>query len=275
VAVPVPHAPIPRLESLEVAVSSACIRAAQRYSPEAAVLDIAGGKAMFLAPDSPMNSVKGVGLSGPVSSADLDQIGAFFASRGSKAPVTFDACPFADDSLAALITERNWPFAGFEQVLWRAIDAAHPDPQPPAIPGFTSSTIDESRAEEWATILARVFSGRDDPPRWQIDIGLRSFNAEGGTAWAALHDGRVIGAARSFVHDRAAHLSGAAVLPAFRGRGLQTALLLARLRHAATQGCDLAKIDTKPGTTSQRNAHRLGFHVAYTRAQFMMPLGQA
>jgi GNAT superfamily N-acetyltransferase len=266
----VPPAPIPRLESLEVDISATSIRAAQRHEPSAAVLDIAGGKAMLLAPNSPMNSVKGVGMAGPVTPADLNAIADFFRSRGSTAPVTFDACPFADDSLAALIAARAWPFAGFEQVLWRPLIPSSSSPQLPPSPTIT--TIDQSRAEEWSLLLARVFSGQENPPQWQIDIGLRSFDAEGGTAWAALHNNHMIAAARSFIHNKAAHLSGAAVLPAYRNQGLQSALFQARLHHATAQGCDLAKTDTKPGTTSQRNAHRQGFHVAYTRAQFMMPL---
>lgn len=264
----VPLAPVGRLEKLEIDVSAACVP----RDAAAAVLDVAGGKAMFIGPDSPMNSVKGVGMAGPVSARELDAISAFFRERGQTAPVTFDACPFADDSLVALISERAWPFAGFEQVLWRGIDSAKPDAAPAPIAGLTITAIDSSRAEEWALVLARVFSGLDDPPRWHIDIGVRGFAAPGGTAWAALHGGRIVAAARSLVFDGAAHLSGAAVLPEFRNRGLQTAMLLARLRQAAELGCDLAKIDTKAGTTSQRNAQRLGFEVAYTRGQFMMPV---
>jgi GNAT superfamily N-acetyltransferase len=268
----VPAAPVVKLEQLECEVSAACIRAAHKMDDRAAVADIAGGKAMLMAPDSPMNSVKGVGMAGPVGRADLDAIANFFASRGSKAPVPFDACPFADDSLHTLISQRGWPLAGFEQVLWRVIAPSQPDPVPHVIPGITIAPINERRAEEWALVLARVFSGLESPPQWQIDIGLRTFSAEGGTAWAAIHGGKIIGAARSFIYRRAAALSGAAVLTEFRKRGLQTAMLLTRLRAAATQGCDVCKIDTKPGTTSQRNVQRLGFHVAYTRAQFMMPI---
>jgi GNAT superfamily N-acetyltransferase len=212
-------------------------------------------------------------MRGAVTGTDLDRIAQFFRSRGCKAPVTFDVCPLADDSLAALIAQRAWPFAGFEQVLWRSISPeVRPDQGPGVAQGLPLVEIDRSRAEEWATLLARVFSGQDDPPRWQVEIGLRGFDLAGGAAWAVLHEGRMIAAARSFLSGGAAHFSGAAVLPAYRNRGLQLALLRARLEHARSHRCDLAKTDTHPGTTSQRNAHRCGFHVAYTRAQFMMPV---
>ena len=64
---------------------------------------------------------------------------------------------------------------------------------------------------------------------------------------------------------RTAGLFGAATLPEFRGRGIQTALLTNRLRLAQNAGCDLAVTLTMPGTTSQRNAERAGFKTAYTK----------
>ena len=63
-----------------------------------------------------------------------------------------------------------------------------------------------------------------------------------------------------------AQLSGASTLPAYRRRGVQTALLGERLRWAASQGCDLAVVTTQPGSKSQQNAVRRGFDRLYTRA---------
>ena len=75
-------------------------------------------------------------------------------------------------------------------------------------------------------------------------MGVALSSAEGGVAW----------------------LSGAGVLPASRGRGLQCALVRARLAWAAAQGCDLAASATEPGTASQRTLERCGFRVAYPKA---------
>jgi GNAT superfamily N-acetyltransferase len=62
---------------------------------------------------------------------------------------------------------------------------------------------------------------------------------------------------------------GASTLPEFRNRGLQSALLQARLNLACEAGCDLAVIVTRPGSVSQRNAERAGFRLAYTKAILM------
>ena len=58
---------------------------------------------------------------------------------------------------------------------------------------------------------------------------------------------------------------GAGTLSEYRGRGLQTALLRARLADAAAGGCEYAVIVTQGGTTSQRNCERMGFRVAYSK----------
>ena len=47
---------------------------------------------------------------------------------------------------------------------------------------------------------------------------------------------------------------------------MQTALLSARLSHAAAAGCDIAVVTTQPGSKSQHNAQRRGFDLLYTRA---------
>ena len=45
-----------------------------------------------------------------------------------------------------------------------------------------------------------------------------------------------------------------------------TALLTARLAHAAAAGCDIAVVTTQPGSKSQENMQRHGFDLLYTRA---------
>ena len=58
---------------------------------------------------------------------------------------------------------------------------------------------------------------------------------------------------------------GAATLPEFRGRGVQTALINRRLWAAAQQGSEYAVVSTTPGSGSQRNMERRGFRLAYSK----------
>jgi hypothetical protein len=47
-------------------------------------------------------------------------------------------------------------------------------------------------------------------------------------------------------------------------------MIAERLRKAAADGCELASASTQPGTTSQRNYQRLGFHVAYSKLSMVL-----
>jgi hypothetical protein len=60
-------------------------------------------------------------------------------------------------------------------------------------------------------------------------------------------------------------------VPEGRTQGAQLALLDARLRYAVERGCDLAMMGAAPGSSSQRNAERHGFRIAYTRIKWRLP----
>ena len=78
--------------------------------------------------------------------------------------------------------------------------------------------------------------------------------------------GEIAGGGSIRITERVAQLSGAATLPAHRRRGVQSALLRARLHDASRQGCDLAVVTTEPGSKSQANVQRVGFALLYARA---------
>ena len=61
-------------------------------------------------------------------------------------------------------------------------------------------------------------------------------------------------------------LFGTSVLPRFRRRGVQQALMLRRLERARERGCLLCVIHSRPGISTERNAARLGFFMAYSKA---------
>jgi N-acetylglutamate synthase-like GNAT family acetyltransferase len=84
--------------------------------------------------------------------------------------------------------------------------------------------------------------------------------------YAALHDGALAGGANLHIAHGVAQLAGAATAPAYRRRGIQAALLAARLADAGAAGCDVATVTTQPGSRSQQNVQRRGFDVLYTRA---------
>jgi GNAT superfamily N-acetyltransferase len=115
-------------------------------------------------------------------------------------------------------------------------------------------------------LFSRAFLGAPIQSASQREGLACMARAEGSVPWLAFENGIPVGVALSSAEKGVAYLSGAGVLPPFRGRGHQAALVRARLAWAASRGCDLAASATEPGTASQRTLERCGFRVAYPKA---------
>lgn len=72
-------------------------------------------------------------------------------------------------------------------------------------------------------------------------------------------EGQVVGMATCFLDHGWAWLGNAHTRPAWRGRGIQQALIHARVACAHDRGVPWALCDTEPGHTSERNLARCGF----------------
>lgn len=70
---------------------------------------------------------------------------------------------------------------------------------------------------------------------------------------------------------RVVAMFGASVLPTFRNRGVQQALIAARLNHGIEHGATMSSIGSKPGIPTERNARRMGFQLAYTKVHVVKP----
>jgi GNAT superfamily N-acetyltransferase len=91
------------------------------------------------------------------------------------------------------------------------------------------------------------------------------------THYLVEHDGAAVATGSLGIDGDIALLAGASTIPAARGRGAQAALLATRLADARRRGCTMAMIVASVGSTSQRNAEREGFRVAYTRTKWRRP----
>jgi GNAT superfamily N-acetyltransferase len=88
----------------------------------------------------------------------------------------------------------------------------------------------------------------------------------------AFVDGEAAGGGVVSAYKGVGGLFGASTLPTLRRRGVQAALLNARLAWARDQSCDLVASIAQPGSASHRNIERSGFRVAYTRTKLVRPL---
>jgi len=62
------------------------------------------------------------------------------------------------------------------------------------------------------------------------------------------------------------YLADAATPETFRGKGAQTALLIARIRDAMACNAELMFTRTEFGSTSQKNMEKLDLRISYARA---------
>jgi len=260
-----------RIERVEARLMAECAQAARRHDADAAdfVHSLAGGVASFAEEGSPFNKVAGLGFDGVPSAADLDDVEKAFAACG--AAVQIELAHLAGPAIAVLLTGRGYRLESFENVLGLALDGADRRAAPP---GIVVRPSDDGEFEQWLDVLADGVAHPDTQgvpwheefPRETYQRALHHLTAAGTHRYVALRDGVLAGAACLRVSENIAQFVGAATLPAHRRRGVQSALLSARLADAAAAGCDVAVITTQPGSKSQQNAQRQGFDLLYTRA---------
>ena len=260
-----------RLESVEEMPQVLYARTFQQMRPEigAAEKEICGGHMIFAGLGSPIGRATGVGLDLPFAAADLDRVEQFY--RVHKAPSQVDLCPLHEPAVFELFKERGYAIAELNNVLYRKLDTEEKFPPSPA--GFE---IRRSLPEEAATAGAIVESaffpgGAPEPYRGLV---APFYQMERALAFVATVDGKLVACGTGLViaEHRVFALCGAGTLADFRGRGLQTALLRARMVAASEAGCEYAVVVTQAGTTSQRNAERLGFRVAYSKVTVIKQL---
>lgn len=258
-----------RLEGAEAHANVAFVEARALVSPDSGATwrEIAGARAMFDGVGSPITQTFGLGLFAPATDGDLASIERFFGERGSA--TYHEVSPIADSSLLAMLPARGYRPVELSNVLWLPL-GAH---TVPAAAAGTPRTWRVTPGEEsvWASTAAAGWSDTPGIEEFMLDFGAVTSRARGVHCFLAGIEGEVVGAAAFAQHEGVALLAGASTRPEWRRRGVQGALLDARLRYAVEQGCDLAMIAAQPGSTSQFNAERHGFRIAYTRIKWERP----
>jgi hypothetical protein len=214
---------------------------------------IAGGCAASLGPDSPLTHALGLGMNGPVTTADFDRLENFYHERGVTPNINL--CPLADVSMVELLGARGYRPLEFNNVLVRRISREDGG-------GPLMTPIED--CEKWALTLARCFYGEENIPEELMVVGRTLFRARSASSFL-IDD--MAGCALMLQSGLATFYADGTRAMA-RGRGLQSETIRARIALSASQECDLATASTLPGSQSQRNYERAGFRVAYTKIAF-------
>ncbi len=261
-----------RVERAEVRLITEGSDAARRRGAGSAgfVTPLAGGVASFAEDGSPLNKVAGLGFGGVPGPAELDEVERAFDACGC--PVQVELAHIADPAIGELLTGRGYRLVSYENVLGLALG---PERTVGGAPGVEVRRSGDEEFDAWLDLVADAFAHPDEQgvpsheefPRDVLARAVRDLTGAAGVArYAALVDGALAGGAGIRIADGVAQLTGAATAPAYRRRGVQSALFAARLADAVTAGCDIAVVTTQPGSKSQQNAQRQGFDLLYTRA---------
>lgn len=258
-----------RIEAAETWLTRSVVEAAiaSGQAPRAFLRELGAGVAAYVRPSSPMNKLIGVGLTAPIDPMKLAKVEALM--RACKEPTRIELSTLAAPVLQAWLKDRGYRQIGLENVLVRPLERALDlDRAKVPIERVTPETLGL-----WKRVTTDASSEPDETGQ-AVDQFSRDTIAEavedflhvrGFERYLARLDGAAAGGASLLIHDGLAMLGGSATLSAFRLRGVQTALIAARLADARQRRAELAVVTTAPGSRSELNLIKRGFSIAYGR----------
>jgi GNAT superfamily N-acetyltransferase len=121
--------------------------------------------------------------------------------------------------------------------------------------------VAQSELAQLAEVLCKGY-GYQEPEReaWQV-FAQYGYRAPGFVCFAATVEQHAAAAGVLHINGPSALVDGAATLPAYRGSGLQKALLAARLVYAKQHGAQHAFSRTGAGSISQANLEKIGMRL--------------
>jgi hypothetical protein len=259
-----------RLERAEGHANAQFVEARAQMLPElgARWIEVAGARAMYDGHDSPCTQTFGLGISRLPTLEEMEEIEAFFHSRG--APAFHEVCAIAGVSLLPLLNQRGYRPYELSHVLYLPLEGRVEEPA--TIDGLRVRLAGPGEQELWAVTAAkgwldvagslglmdlvalmRASAGRADSASFLVERGDEPIAAGG-----------------LYIHEGVALMAGATTVPAHRRLGAQRLLFESRMKYASEIGCDVAMVNTEPGSSSQRNAERRGFRIAYGRIKWRL-----
>ncbi len=137
-----------------------------------------------------------------------------------------------------------------------------------AVPAFSPEiTVRRSGPEEkerYLDLLQRAFAAWPEQEPDYRAFQWAEDSLPGGMRYIAEIAGEPVGMASFPVIDGTGYFGAAGVLPDYRRRGVQLALIQQRLQDAAALGCSLVIGGSTPGTTEFRNFERAGLRLLPT-----------
>jgi GNAT superfamily N-acetyltransferase len=256
-----------RMELAEARIGESLVHSMQKRMPEApaAAIRVAGGIATFTGVDSPISQVIGAGLEENIAEAELDRLEEFFKTRG--APAIIELASFAAPSFVEMLNQRRYTIVEFSHVLAQKCERSEKFPAPAR--EIAIREVRDEDAKLYTETVAKSYAEFFQPTRELLDVVEGFCYDPHGRCFLAFVDSQPAGGGGAAASDGIGTLGGAGVLPEFRGRGLQSALISARMEWLAAKNCEWLVTVAHAGSASHRNMERFGFRLVYTRTKVM------
>lgn len=259
-----------KLERTEARANADLVETRARLDPACGAewIDVGGTYAMFDGVESPLTQTFGLGIHEEATDENLERLERFFTNHD--APVFHEISPMADLSVLALLSDRGYRPIELTNVMYQELTPGSWAGRPKN-PAIEVRRILDEEADLWAEVAAEGWSTEHESlGEFMLAFGKIAARTKGGHPFIAELRGRPAGAGGFAIYDDVCILSGATTIPDARRQGVQNALLSARLAYAAEHECRLAMMCALPGSQSQKNAQRNGFHIAYTRIKWQL-----
>jgi len=237
-------------------------------------LDLVGGlpTATCAAWDYPLfNRVIGAGILGSLDKRGIDTVGRHFTAKGRLPCVeVYPGITSAD--LVAALKDAGFTDSGhgFES---HVLETDGPRGWP--VPGVAVRRVPPSEYAQFGELVRDGFDMGADPVLgpFFVDLTVASLEALGphSAGFIASVDGDDAGTGQLVLSDRVAGCYSGSVLERFRGRGIQKALIAARVEEGLARGKRIFISQTDPDSPSGHNLHDVGFRTLYRATWFTRP----
>jgi len=248
---------------MEACIKQTHIEVTRQYT-EGKILEINGGAACFSGFDSFLSQVVGWGFATKTTrfKSEIENIEHFYKTLHHPR-VDIELCPFAGNALAVFLSQRGYDICELNNV--SALDLMAYKPVDSFVDPFTIREISRKDLVTWAKKVALGFGY----PQAQEQFTYYALS-KGVTAFAVYDQDNIVAGATIAVHGQFCDLGVTSTLPAYRRKGLQKKLLYTRLNFAKQLGLSWATVTTEPGSVSDHNIQKTGFHCAYTRIKMSL-----
>ncbi|MCS7222623.1 MAG: GNAT family N-acetyltransferase [Anaerolineae bacterium] len=211
----------------------------------------------------PVNGVRDVQVAPGQEVAFAQEARAFFAQRGRSAQLQVNPWA-ASPRLREALAQAGW--IRVEDIIVMVADAP-PEPSPPS-PHLSWHVVEASEMSQWVSVLVGSFE-LPASPTFTASL-CRRFRQGTTVSYLAEWDGKPAGCAQLFREAGVAGIYAVGTLPAFRRRGIASALVGHLMREAIAHE-DHVCLQVIAGSPAEQVYVRLGFQRLFAQECYYLP----